>query len=358
MLKVVYYRDFNYSLLLGGLFVYKEGENNDTPTYSEVINDQSKTPLLKHTSLIKKVREMLIAERNKYPESEQKSKYFPEMTKEKVRNKIINIGFGVLKEEKNNEAEKAKKAEETAYKISKDSDKIGLQNAELRDMATKDGLTKIYNRGFLMELGEKITNETKREIRNQNNEGGNLGALMIDIDFFKRINDNFGHQIGDSAIIFVAKTIENNINRGGDVLGRYGGEEFLLFLPKTDINGAIAVGEKLKNVIKFGLKNLIEDKLRRKTTGYELVKKLKILKEEISGTISIGISCLNKDNYVDSEELIDQADIALYMAKNKGRNQVIASELTEKRNDIPAIDNEIIERKDSIKITPEKAIEA
>lgn len=370
--------------------MYKEGEENDAPIYSEVVDDQDKTPLLKHTSLIKKVREMLIIERDKYPESEQESKYFSEMIKEKVRNKINIIGLGVIKKERDIEKKRAKIAELDAYEISQNSHEIGLkyardfnknvsdnvnklktENAELKDMATKDSLTGIYNRGFLMELGEKVASETKREIIDKNHTGGNLGALMIDIDFFKDINDNFGHQIGDSAIISVVKIIENNINRGGDVLGRYGGEEFLLFLPKTNIDGSIAVGEKLRKAIEGGLKNLIENELRKKLTGNELDKKIRILDKNINGTISIGISCLNEGNNVDMNGLINQADIALYSAKDMGRNQVAVSELIKNNErdyisiyeNTPQTEDEvIIKRKLGIgnnsQIIPEKAVEA
>ena len=335
MSVIVYYRDFNYKLISSGLFVHKEiDENSIPPTYSEIANGKDKNPILKYPSLIRKVREMIISKKSKYPKGEQKSKYFSKMIKEEVRSDILTIGLEILKKEKIEEIDKAKKAEEAAYEINENSHKIGLENVELQKMVTKDELTGIYNRRFIMEMTEKKVSEVKREIIEEDkgeDKRGNLGVLMIDIDFFKKVNDSFGHQVGDLAIKFVAQTIENNINRAGDILGRYGGEEFLLLLSKTDIDGAIAVGDRLRSAIEVGLKNSIKNELNKRLTSKrqkkQLEKQLDILENEIDGTISIGVSCLNKENNVDGNEIIHQADIALYSAKNTGRNKVVVSDI-------------------------------
>jgi diguanylate cyclase (GGDEF)-like protein len=164
-----------------------------------------------------------------------------------------------------------------------------------------DGLTQIFNRKHWEECLEK---EFSRARRYQHG----LALIMFDLDHFKLLNDTYGHLGGDLVLIETAKTI-TSLLRLGDLFGRYGGEEFAVILPNTDSIGALDVAERIraaisKNVINFQGNN-------------------------IKVTASVGVSVINEnDNRY--EDLISNADLALYDAKGSGRNVVcVAKELIE-----------------------------
>lgn len=163
----------------------------------------------------------------------------------------------------------------------------------LKEMATTDPLTGCYNRRYFADLLVKILPGTKRQ-------GASLSLLMIDIDFFKKINDTYGHDAGDSVICAVSSAIRKTA-READVLARFGGEEFVLALPQTGIESALLVGERIRETI----------------AGLRIPSK----SGEISVTVSIGAG-----PFTAADELIDaaikRADLALYDAKHGGRNQV------------------------------------
>jgi diguanylate cyclase (GGDEF)-like protein len=162
---------------------------------------------------------------------------------------------------------------------------------ELKQQAITDYLTKIYNRKYFMETSKQILSLAKRENKN-------LSLLMIDIDKFKLINDNYGHNIGDEVIIFVANTLKS-LTRNSDIVARVGGEEFAILLPNIDENSAFIIAEKLRKEISSNT----------------------ISKENIKITISIGVSCYKNEN--DSViSIIKKADKALYYSKENGRNKV------------------------------------
>ncbi len=162
--------------------------------------------------------------------------------------------------------------------------------------ANTDGLTGIRNRRAIMTCASDLENDPSGN--------GPLSLLMIDIDHFKRINDHFGHPAGDAVICSVAELLRNNI-RSTDIVGRYGGEEFLVLMPHTTSEGAATVAEKLRMCVEDGLHN----------------------PQPI--TISIGIATLNSLNQSLDSALI-QADAALYRAKEAGRNCIrIASQTTD-----------------------------
>jgi diguanylate cyclase (GGDEF)-like protein len=166
----------------------------------------------------------------------------------------------------------------------------------IRSLAMIDSLTGLFNRRAFMERAEK-----EYAIAQRNKTP--LALLMIDIDYFKRINDEFGHPTGDSVLVDVAQLLESRL-RKQDTLGRYGGEEFCILLPATDETGAMAVAETLRNTVE----NI----------------PLATERNSISATISIGVTVLSAscDNYsLGFYKLLDDADAALYQAKHEGRNR-------------------------------------
>jgi len=170
-------------------------------------------------------------------------------------------------------------------------------NKKLQELSSLDGLTGIANR---RQFDESLDKEWRRAARNK----VPLSLILIDIDFFKPFNDNYGHQAGDDCLILVAKALKEAIVRPTDVIARYGGEEFTAILPDTDTEGAIIVAEKLRTA----------------------VESLKIVHEHSTAadhvTISLGIAT-NAD-LPDLESLIHKSDERLYEAKESGRNRYIS----------------------------------
>lgn len=172
---------------------------------------------------------------------------------------------------------------------------LDAANARLEKLSAMDPLTKISNR---RDLEQNLLKEWKRNKR----EEAELSALMLDIDYFKPYNDNYGHQQGDECLKQVAKLLSKQLNRSHDLVARYGGEEFVIILPKTAIDGAITIAD---NILK-----MLEQKA---------------LPHEYSGvashiTMSIGISS-TKAGAETPTALLKQADQALYQAKEQGRNR-------------------------------------
>jgi diguanylate cyclase (GGDEF)-like protein len=162
---------------------------------------------------------------------------------------------------------------------------------DLREAAARDFLTKIYNRRATQQILEQQFNQFERY-------HSFCSLILVDIDYFKAVNDNYGHETGDKVLQTVAIILKTNL-RKTDTLGRWGGEEFLCILPNTRLEKAIEVAEKLR---------------------------LEIAKETIEGiacTISLGVKMFD-DNDHSSEEAIKRADQCLYTAKHKGRNCVVA----------------------------------
>lgn len=167
---------------------------------------------------------------------------------------------------------------------------------ELHNMANYDPLTNIYNRRRFME-------EAERELLNSKRYGKQLSFMMLDIDHFKAINDEYGHLAGDEVIKSVIKACNDRI-RATDVIGRYGGEEFVIVLSEVNTENAIKIAEYIRGYIENHIV-LFNGK-------------------EMRVSISIGIaSLINISDAISIEQIIHQADMALYKAKNSGRNQVI-----------------------------------
>ncbi|MDI9409280.1 MAG: PleD family two-component system response regulator [Candidatus Pacebacteria bacterium] len=161
-------------------------------------------------------------------------------------------------------------------------------------MAATDPLTGIYNRRYL-------DSHVKTMLSHSIAEKKNLSIAFCDLDHFKLINDSHGHEAGDEVLIEFCNRVQNNL-RNFDLLARMGGEEFVILLPEANQERAIAIAERIRQLISetpFVLRN----------------------GTEIAVTVSIGISSLKNDQDSD-KEMIDRADRAMYLAKQSGRNQV------------------------------------
>ncbi len=170
-----------------------------------------------------------------------------------------------------------------------------LRYREALQTALTDALTGTGNRVAL-------DNALRREAQLVNRYDQDTSLLMLDIDYFKKINDSYGHRIGDAVLKEVAAIIQS-VSRTTDMTFRYGGEEFVVILSKTDCQGAAIIAERIRQFI---ARLLVP-------AGVQNVKT----------TISIGISTLQKGDSI--TELLEQADQALYRAKDLGRNQVVCA---------------------------------
>ncbi|MBN2086517.1 MAG: GGDEF domain-containing protein [Anaerolineales bacterium] len=173
-----------------------------------------------------------------------------------------------------------------------------IKNAQLHakvlELSLRDGLTEVHNRRFFEIMLQKETERSRRYKRD-------LAVIMIDIDYFKRYNDAYGHPAGDEALREIARCIEQGARRGLDVVTRYGGEEFAIILPETDEGGAQIVAENVRTRVAGNPKFL------RPTT------------------VSLGIASLRGEQ-LQSQMLVEQADLAMYQAKSQGRNRSVVFE--------------------------------
>jgi len=183
---------------------------------------------------------------------------------------------------------------------------LTMANAELytktQELSVTDELTQVYNRRHFQQV---LQLEWKRASRFRRN----LSVLMADVDFFKKVNDQFGHLIGDEILRQMGGLLKSCL-REVDTVARFGGEEFVVLLPDTDKQGALAVAEKIRHLISthsFG-----PETLGSQTPGLQTLGSI---------TVSVGISCY-PDDANEMDELIDHADIALYEAKDRGRNLI------------------------------------
>jgi diguanylate cyclase (GGDEF)-like protein/PAS domain S-box-containing protein len=179
---------------------------------------------------------------------------------------------------------------------------IALRNARevdrLWQQATTDNLTGLDNRRHFMEMAQAAWDRAFRKKLP-------LAILMIDIDHFKLVNDRWGHQLGDSVLIQVAETCRNSL-RNGDIIGRYGGEEFIALLPAIQLEQALKIASRLVSAVSE--------------------RPFTVADEDCHISISIGVSALDPglEMFPTLDEMILQADRALYKAKQSGRNQAHA----------------------------------
>ena len=164
---------------------------------------------------------------------------------------------------------------------------------QLEQLAFFDPLTKLLNRRAVLRKLEEQVNSVKRY-------GEGLSLVMLDIDHFKKVNDSFGHLTGDDVLAGVASLLSSSI-RVTDFAGRYGGEEFIVVLTRTRLDGALVVAHRLRRIV---------DEARTKDSDGN----------EIQVTVSLGLTEYRQGD--DPRSLISRADEALYMAKENGRNRV------------------------------------
>jgi diguanylate cyclase (GGDEF)-like protein/PAS domain S-box-containing protein len=185
----------------------------------------------------------------------------------------------------------------TLDKLESSQKEITRQNQELQILATRDPLSGALNRRSFFEGFQSLLAESRED-------GSSICCVMVDIDHFKSVNDRYGHAVGDSAIKWVASILSRH-SRPNDLVGRYGGEEFCLVLSGTDLRGGYAIAERIRMAIERGI-------------GDDFPEGLKI-------TSSFGVSGCS-ECALSHTELLEQADWALYEAKQGGRNRVVTWE--------------------------------
>jgi len=172
-----------------------------------------------------------------------------------------------------------------------------VKNRNLSEVSSRDGLTGLYNRWYLI---EKIDSEINRALRH----GSPMSVLMLDLDHFKRINDTWGHSAGDEVLKAIGKLLKDSC-RVYDVPGRYGGEEFCIVLPET----------------RMGNTQVVAERIRQRLESTEVA----CGGDSVVVTASIGIAGMDEpasSEILSPAALIDRADRALYSAKSRGRNRI------------------------------------
>lgn len=176
------------------------------------------------------------------------------------------------------------------------------RNQELEKINTLDALSGIHNRRH---FDKRIAAELKRSRR----ELSPLTLIMFDIDHFKKVNDNYGHVAGDEVIRVIAQMGKDQLNRPADEIFRYGGEEFAVLLPNTELSGAQQIAESIRSAI--------EDATSKTPAG------------DVQVTVSLGVACTGNEHQMEPADLIEKADSALYKAKSDGRNCIRVAQQTD-----------------------------
>lgn len=183
-------------------------------------------------------------------------------------------------------AERTKELEDAKQKMAE-------VNSRLESMAITDHLTGLFNR---IKIEESMETEYLRRMRYRTS----FSVVLLDIDKFKNVNDTYGHDVGDSTLVTLSNILSNHV-RKIDIVGRWGGEEFIVVCPGTDINGAAILAENLRNEIE--------------KSEFDIVGTI---------TCSFGVAEMRDDEML--KELIKRSDVGLYLAKAQGRNRVVIAE--------------------------------
>lgn len=218
-----------------------------------------------------------------------------------LKNSVVNLTQGIKTIKKsypNNEigviASEIERITET--ELYKRNIELAKLNEKLKELSIRDKLTGLYNR-------HKMDEELSKAFYLWERYKKNFSVLMIDIDRFKKVNDEHGHLVGDRILVEFSEILTKNL-RKSDVISRWGGEEFLVLMPETSLPQAIEAAEKLRKIVENNT-----------------------FHENIKITISIGVSDIENSKSI--KELINAADINLYKAKHLGRNKVVYSPLNE-----------------------------
>jgi len=187
------------------------------------------------------------------------------------------------------------KAEITAHRDA--LEKVRAAETELKRMVRTDPLTGVANRRHMKESLRVAFEHARRA-------ASPISVILLDIDFFKKCNDHYGHQQGDRCLRDVAQAIDGTIHRAGDIVARYGGEEFIIVLPDTPLNGA----------------HLIAERVRAAVAALEIPHAASDAAPHVS--VSLGIATRRPGRGDTPRELVEAADRALYTAKARGRNRV------------------------------------
>ncbi len=178
----------------------------------------------------------------------------------------------------------------------------------LREWVYTDGLTGVHNRRY---FDERLTVEWLRAVRN----GSALSVVLLDVDFFKRYNDCYGHLAGDECLRRVASALKACVRRPSDLVARYGGEEFVCLLPDTDLLGAMTVAEELSQLL------FVQQIPHADSSVAKVV------------TVSLGVCSkragINVESAHSAESLMREADAQLYLAKARGRHQACGAQMHE-----------------------------
>jgi len=165
---------------------------------------------------------------------------------------------------------------------------------QLQELAEFDSLTRLYNRNMFITFLEKEIHRSKRYKEGAGKKDPAL--VMFDIDHFKKVNDDYGHGIGDHVLKNLSVLVKENI-RNADILSRFGGEEFMIIAPETNMEGARILAEKVRHIVEEHYFNVVD-----------------------RVTVSIGVSAYKTVDTID--DFIKRAEMALYKAKRRGRNRV------------------------------------
>jgi diguanylate cyclase (GGDEF)-like protein len=183
------------------------------------------------------------------------------------------------------------------HKVRERTNELESVNEKLAELSTTDALTGVRNRRYFDQMLEREFNRARRE-REQ------LSILMIDIDYFKQVNDEYGHQVGDDTLRRVANILREVLHRTTDFVARYGGEEFAIIFPNTEVAGAYLVAEKIR-------KKIAKQQFNAAGITFSI-------------TVSIGLMGGPSSGF-NADFWLKEADDALYKAKEEGRNKVVLS---------------------------------
>ncbi len=216
------------------------------------------------------------------------------MTSKQAHEKLI-----ALQEE--NQEELEQRVQERTLELNIALTELEEANRELEQKNTIDELTGLYNRRF---YDQRMLAEYRRSKRNLTP----LSLVVIDLDYFKRVNDKYGHLAGDQCLSWLAQHIKQSLKRSTDIGCRYGGEEFCLILPDTDQAGAINLAEELRKAVQ----------------SFDFVYH----EQHIALTVSCGIATYTQQEHIEPAHIFCAADKALYQAKHNGRNQIKTQEIS------------------------------